>query len=147
MHFTEKESILLTIVESVQCLHGLALLIQVVYTWLMMRKLNVLIRFMKKLLILIFVKSLVDIAETAYFMLKSDRVDDNSQDFIFTACSEFVNWICTQLVLWLVSMRFYESSIPVLRLKLQMEAETASRECQSETDISETPGMDDTVVP
>ena len=50
--------IFLIVVESVQLLGGIALLIQVIYTWLKMLKLNVLIKFMKILLMMVLIKSI-----------------------------------------------------------------------------------------
>ena len=66
--FTEKQKIFLIVVECVQLVGGFALLVQVIYTWLKMRKLNVLIRFMKKLLILVFVKSVSQVAEATILL-------------------------------------------------------------------------------
>lgn len=40
--------------------------------------------------------------------------------------AEFINWSCTQTVIWLVAMRFYESIIPVKRLELNMRAQEAA---------------------
>ena len=54
---SDKEITFLIVVESAQLVCGVALLLQFTYTWLKMRRLNVLIRFMKKLLIMVFIKS------------------------------------------------------------------------------------------
>ena len=101
-----------------QMISGFALLVQVVYSWLKMRKLNTLIRFMKRLLILIFIKSLALLSEGSYLLTQdTGTYHDPSVMYIWTSF-EFVNWINTQLVIWMVAMRFYESSIPLKKLEL-----------------------------
>ena len=85
-----------------------------------MRKLNVLINFMKTLLIMTLFKSVSQIIEAIFLWTQPRLVHDDWSNLILTSCCEFVNWVFTQLIILLVAMRFYESAMPIKRLEISM---------------------------
>lgn len=70
--FTTAQRLWLIIVNYSQMASGFALLVQVIYTWLKMRKLQTLIKFMKVLLVLVLFKSLALLSESFYMMNKDN---------------------------------------------------------------------------
>lgn len=101
------------ITNSVQLFVGFVLFCMVIYTWCRMRKLNTLIVFMKKLLIAIGLKALALIVEAIYmFTLNGTEWRDTETVYVYCFC-EYINWICTQLIIFIVALRFYESSLPI----------------------------------
>jgi len=110
--------LLLTVI---QLLAGVILLLQIGYTWCKMRKLKTLISFMRKLLLMISLKTLALLGESIYILVCSDWFYGNDSTVYITACTEFINWIITQVIIWFVAMRFYESSIPIKRLELSIK--------------------------
>jgi len=50
---------------------------------------------MRKLLVLVFLKSITQIAETIFLLYMNDATVENYGDLIFTASCEWVNWVCT----------------------------------------------------
>ena len=105
---------------SLELICGFCLGAMVIFAWCKMRKLNTLIVFMKKLLVLIGMKSLMLLSEASY-MLSLKKPDWRlEQTVVITSCFEFLNWSCTQILIFIVAMRFYESSIPVRHLELSM---------------------------
>ena len=98
------------------------MLFQVICTWIGNCKLQNSVRFMIVLLVLLMLKSLALIVEAVLWLLIFDR--DQIATFarlLMSSCSEFINWICTQIIIWLVAMRYYESTIPIKRLSLNMQ--------------------------
>lgn len=111
-----------------QLIGGIVLLIKVWTTWNRMRKLKTLIIFMKKLLILLLLRSFALIGEIIYELdsKKGDDYKGSDLNIWIHDVTEFINWTLTQLVIWVVSMRFYESSLPIKRLEKTMKR---SEEC------------------
>ena len=108
---------------TLQLVGGIVLLIKVWTTWNRMRKLKTLITFMKKLLILLLLRSFALIGEIIYELASKKGEDYKGGDLNIWIhdVTEFINWTLTQLVIWAVSMRFYECSLPIKRLEKTME--------------------------
>ena len=79
----------------IQLVAGSVLLLGVTYTWFRMRKLKTLILFMKRLLILILVKSLALVAEAVYFLAVPPEKAITKQYIFLSSGAEFVNWATT----------------------------------------------------
>ena len=95
-NWLQKEyKIFLIVVESVQLLGGIALLIQVIYTWLKMLKLNILIKFMKILLMMVLIKSISQISESIELLIHKEKLFNEPRNLIFTAICELINWVST----------------------------------------------------
>jgi len=95
-----------------------------------MRKLRTLISFMKKLLLLLLLRSITLVAEIIFEIASKKGKDYKGGDFsvYLHGATECLNWILTQLVIWVVSMRFYESSLPVKRLEKSIKKDIC--ECE-----------------
>jgi len=106
-----------------QLIGGIVLFIKVCTTWNRMRKLKTLITFMKKLLILLLLRSFALIGEIVYELAskKGDDYKGGDLNIWIHDFTEFINWILTQIVIWVVSMRFYECSLPIKRLEKTKE--------------------------
>ncbi len=83
-----------------------------------MCKLKTLIKFMKVLLSMILFKSVVIIFEAIFLLVTHEEDDISSLNLYVTGICEFLNWTTTQIIIWLVALRFYESSIPVRKLHI-----------------------------
>ena len=117
------------ILDLVQLAGGVILLLQICYTWNRMRKLKTLITFMKQLLILLLLKSIALIGEQIYeIILRKAGQLHSGRDFsvYIHGGLEFLNWILTQLVIWVVAMRFYESSLPIKRLEKSIQRDVCT---------------------
>ena len=99
------------------------MLFQVIYTWVGNCKLQKSVGFMIVLLVLLLLKSLALIVEAVLWLIIFDDQIGTFARLFMTSCSEFVNWVSTQIIIWLVAMRYYESTIPIKRLSLNMQAE------------------------
>mmetsp|Transcript_39444 Transcript_39444/g.51636 ORF Transcript_39444/g.51636 Transcript_39444/m.51636 type:complete len:106 (-) Transcript_39444:32-349(-) len=99
------------------------MLLQVALTWIGLCKLSKSMRFMVVLLAFLMVKSLSLIMEAILWLTIFESDLDGPGRLTMSACSEFVNWCSTQIIIWLVSMRFYSSTIPVKRIHLNLQAQ------------------------
>ena len=75
---------------------------------------------MKKLLLMITLKAFALLGESIYLLAVLDWFYENKSTVYITAFTEFSNWLITQLIIWVVAMRFYESSLPIKRLELSI---------------------------
>ena len=78
---------------------------------------------MKKLLLFVFIKSVALITEATIMFAIPDLEEYEKKYLLLATGTEFINWTNTQIIIWLVAMRFYESSLPVKLLELQIMRE------------------------
>ena len=64
-------------------------------TWARMRKLATLIKFMKRLLLFVFIKSVALIVEATILFAVPDLDEFEKKYIALTTLAEFVNWIST----------------------------------------------------
>ena len=70
-------------------------MVQVLVTWARMRKLATLIKFMKRLLLFVFIKSVALIAEATVLFAVPDLDEYEKKYIALTTLAEFMNWIST----------------------------------------------------
>ena len=89
-----------------------------------MRKLNTLINLVIKILILVSIKALVLTIESIVMLCdpKTFMMGHSNSNLILTTIVEVINSSSTQVLIWLVAMRFYSSSIPIKIIELGMKS-------------------------
>ena len=92
-----------------------------------MRKLDTWITFMMKVLILVLIKASALIVESCIILANPEMFKDGhtTGNLYLTATVEFVNSSCTQVLIWMVAIRFYSSSLPVKLIELSVKSSHA----------------------
>lgn len=90
---------------------------------MVMRKLNTWITFMIQVLVLVLVKAVVLIVESCFMLVHPHMFMDGHTkgNLYLTATVEFLNSSSTQVLIWLVAIRFYSSSLPIKKIELSIK--------------------------